>query len=198
MVYKLTPLELSFDFEDRDHGLGDMIDIQVRLVPNGDVEVREARVDLVCEERYARHESGVVMGAGGAASIQGGGKMRVTTDYVPASSWVSQRTESYVHSSVVFLKDAMLRSGAPSAHSARLQIQPLPPTHFDEARDLQRDAKSSWTFKWRLAASVNVVRGRDPKRQRKVKVKLPQAPVGGRVGAKPRMYTPKRRTGSSA
>ena len=197
MVYKLTPLELSLEFEDRDYGLGDMIDIQVRLVPNGDVDVREARVDLVCEERYARHESGIVIGFGGAASIQGGSTSK-STDYVPASSSVSLRTESYVHSSVVFLKDATLRSGAPSAHSTRLQIQPFSPTHLDEARDLHRDAKSSWTFKWRLVVSVNVVRGRDPKRQRKVKVKLPQARVGGRVGAKPRMSTPKRRTGPSA
>ncbi len=89
MVFKLKPLELSFDFEDREYDLGDTIDIHVDLSPNGEVDVREARVDLVCEERFSQHESGIVVGAGGSSWIQGGGKMRVTTDYVPSSSWVS-------------------------------------------------------------------------------------------------------------
>ena len=51
MVYKFKPLELSLDFEDRDYELGDTVDVQVDLVPNGDVHVREARIDLVCEQR---------------------------------------------------------------------------------------------------------------------------------------------------
>ena len=47
MVYKLKPLELGLDFEDKDYNLGDTIDVQVTLTTNGDVNVREARVDLV-------------------------------------------------------------------------------------------------------------------------------------------------------
>ena len=39
MVFKLKPLELSFDFEDRIYELGDRINIQVTLTPNGDVNV---------------------------------------------------------------------------------------------------------------------------------------------------------------
>ena len=196
MVYKLKPLELSFDFEDRKYDLGDRIDVQVNLTPKGDVDVREARVDLVCEECYSRRESGVVIPAGGSGLIQGGNSF-TSTDYIPPSSGVNQRIESYVHSSAVFLKDRTLRSDGPSAHEVRLQIQPLPPTHLDEAIELQRDADSSWTFKWTLVASVNVARGRDQKRQRKVKVKLPLAPVEGRLSAKPRMSKPKARTRSS-
>ena len=64
MVYKLKPLELSLDFEDRDYELGETVDVQVTLTPNGPVDVREARVDLVCEECYSRRESGVVIPAG--------------------------------------------------------------------------------------------------------------------------------------
>ncbi len=62
MVFKLKPLELSFDFEDRSYELGDTIDVRVNLTASGDVDVREARIDLVCEERFSQHESGVVMG----------------------------------------------------------------------------------------------------------------------------------------
>ena len=42
MVYKLKPLDLSFDFEDRSYGLGDTVNAEVRLLPNGGVDVREA------------------------------------------------------------------------------------------------------------------------------------------------------------
>ena len=69
MVYKLKPLELSFDFEDRWYDLGDTIDIQVNLKPNGEVGVREARVDLVCEEIHTRNQSGIGMGIGMAIGM---------------------------------------------------------------------------------------------------------------------------------
>ena len=179
MVYKLKPLELSFDFEDRWYDLGDTIDIQVNLKPNGEVGVREARVDLVCEEIHTRNQSGIGMGIGGAGSIAGGNFSR-STDYVAATTSVDQRKESYVHSTVVFFKDKTLRPSDLLAHSATLQIQPQPPPHFEDAKALVRNAEESWTFKWWLVASVNVIRGRDQKRQRQVKVKLPLASAGRR------------------
>jgi hypothetical protein len=52
MVYKLKPLEVGLEFEDRTYRLGDTINVTVDLNPRGDVHVREARVDLVCQERY--------------------------------------------------------------------------------------------------------------------------------------------------
>ena len=195
MVYKLKPLELSFDFEDRIYELGDTIDIQLSLAPNGDIDVREGRVHLVCDEVHAKASRGIAMGVGGSAVMQGG-NIHTTTDLVPMSSSQSQRTESYVHSSVAFLEETTLRSGRPGTYRARLQIQPSPPKHLDEARDLQRDSNASLSFRWRLVASVNVVRGRDPKRQRKINVRLPIAPIG--QGARPKMSTPKKSTGPSA
>ena len=94
----------------------------------------------------------------------------------------TDRKERLVHSTVSFLEAGRLRGGAPTIRAARLLVQPTPPPHFEEAMALQGDAQSSWTFKWRLVASVNVARGRDQKRQRQVRVKLPLAPVEGRVG----------------
>ena len=188
MVYKLKPLELALEFEDRIYELGDTIDIELSLAPNGDVEVREGRVDLLCEEVYSTSQAGIVGITGDA--MQGGNVFK-STDYVPMSSWVSQRTDSYVHSGVVFLTDTTLRPGSSGTYSAKLQIQSQPPKHLDEARDLHRDAESSWSFKWRLMASVDIVRGRNPKRQRTVKVSLPQAPAGEGARGKPGMATPK-------
>jgi hypothetical protein len=190
MVYKIKPLELSFDFEDRSYDLGDVIDIQVALAPNGEVTVRAARVDLICEERYVQ--------APGPASAQYASWSGVPPQARSATLNPTKETkETYVHSSGEFLRDARLPAGVPSAHRIRLRIQPAPPKHADEAAALVRDAASSWTFKWRLVASVDIVRGRNPKLQRTVKVRLPQTTTDATVGARPRMSTPKKSTGGS-
>ena len=171
MVYNLKPLELSFDFEDRQYELGDTVDVHLELLPNADVRVREARVDLICEERFARATRGISVGVGGPAAAQAGNAFTSAlmtggytntlrkgsiTDYLPTSSSIGQRGESSAHSSAVFLKDTTLPSGRPTAQTVRLQIQPVPPKHLEEAIDRQRDADISWTFKWRLVASVNI------------------------------------------
>ena len=182
MVFKLKPLELGLDFEDSGYELGDTINVRVMLTPNSDVDVRGGRVDLVCEEHYSQRGSAVVTGW-----TRAGGPRQLGT----------QSKETLVHSTSL-LEAGRLRAGTPSTRTARLLVQPTPPPHFEDAMALQGDAQSSWTFKWRLVATVNVARGRDPKVQRAVKITLPQAAVGGRVGAKPRMSTPKRRTGSAA
>jgi hypothetical protein len=44
--------------------------------------------------------------------------------------------------------------------------------HLEDARALQADASSSWTFRWTLVTTLDVVRGRNPKRQRLVKVRV--------------------------
>ena len=180
MVYKLKPLELTFNFENHWYDLGDNIDIQINLNPNGEVALREARVDLMCEEIHTRNESGISMGSGGASSIAGGNFSR-SNDYIPATTSVNQRKESYVHSTIVFLKNKTLRPGGFITHNTTLQIQPQLPPHFEDAKALVRNSLESWTFKWKLVASVNVVRGRDQKKQGQVKVKLTLASAGKRT-----------------
>ncbi len=52
MLSRLFPLGVKISFEDRVYKLGETIDITVELSPRRDMEVREGRVDLVCEESY--------------------------------------------------------------------------------------------------------------------------------------------------
>ena len=189
MVYKLKPLELSFEFEDRVYELGDTIDVQVTLTPNSNVDVRGGRVDLVCDERYIQTATTFVPDTYAQTSRAGSVTSGQTRDVA------TERKERVVHSTVSLLETGRLAGGTPSIHTGRLMIQPTPPPHFEEARALQRDAQSAWTFKWTLIAIIDVVRGRNPRAQRAVKVRLPQAEVGSRVGAKPRMSRPKRSTG---
>jgi len=195
MVYRLRPLKVKLDFEDRAYDLGDAVDVYVELMPSSDVDVREARVDLVCEQLHTRRETGIMLPSSGAGVA--GGRAGRTTDYVPSSSQVKQRAESYVHSTVVFLESTTLRSDSPSAYRVRLQIHPTPPKRFKEAMDLHYDARAAWAFKWRLEATVNVVRGRNPKSRRVMQIKLPQAPSDS-AGGRPRMSRPKKPTGPSS
>ena len=191
MMYKLNPLEVDLDFEDRVYELGDAIKVQVTLTANGDVNVRGGRIDLLCEEHYSQmgttfvpdtYASSTGAGQGTAGSTRNVGK---------------ERKETVVHSTVSFLEPGRIASGTPSVNTTRLQVPPSPPPHFEESIALQADAQSSWTFSWTLVATVDVVRGRNPSVGRVVKVNLPQGPVGGSVDAKPRMTTSKRKTGSS-
>ena len=163
MVYRLRPLEVSFDFEDLEYKLGDTIQVDVELVPNGDVTVREARLDLICEERYVENYS---VSGPGLYSNPGGAAPRAQI----SSQVVREQKETYVHSTEVFLSDAKLAKGISLRYQARLNVQPKPPVHVEDARALQRDADRSWTFKWTLVMTVDVVRGRNPKTQRLVRV----------------------------
>jgi len=51
MVTRLFPLNVKVSFEDRPYKLGETISLTMELSPKRDMEIREGRVDLVCEER---------------------------------------------------------------------------------------------------------------------------------------------------
>ena len=155
MVYKLRPLKLRLDFEDRAFRLGETVRLRIELEPGSDVEVREGRVDLVCEERWT--EVYTVM----TSTRYGGGTAAVS---LPKQS-SKQHRERYVHSSVVFLQDTRLQSDSPSSHDVRFQIQPEPPPHTGSQRE-------EATVKWWLLATIDIVRGRNPRTQRVVKIVL--------------------------
>ena len=163
MVSLLRPLEMSIEFEDRPYKLGETIDVAVHLEPRNEVDVREARVDLLCEERYTQTSVSWVPDtySGSAAGSYASGQTK---------SIATERKETFVYSSFEFLKDTKLEPGGPGRYRAPLVIELVPPPHAEEAKALQRDANSAWSFKWKVVASVNVARGRDPKRQRAVTV----------------------------
>ena len=183
MTSRLRPLDVELAFEDRPYKLGDTVRLTVVLNPSHDVDVREGRVDLACQQRYTQTSTAMVSDArlaGRAMSPmpQSFARKQVTT----------QRQETYVHSSVQFLKDARLDSGRSHTFEARLEINPKPPPGAAEA-----------TMKWSLVASVDVVRGRDSKTRRALQVILGSPTLSGKagsVGAR-RLSKPKARTGPS-
>ena len=171
MVFKFTPLDLKFHFDDRWYSLEDEMKIHIDIIPKGEVNIRKVHVDLICEEIHTRTQSGITMGSGGASSIAGGNFSR-SNDYIPSTTSVNQNNESYIHSTMVFLENKTLNSEKPTSHTATLKINADFPHHFEDAKALVRNAEESWTFKWKIVVSADVIRGRDKKRQKQVKIKL--------------------------
>ncbi len=164
---RLRPLDVKLLFDDRPYNLGETIDVTVELDSRREVEVREARVDLVCEERYVESYT-VHVPAGGSAAAVGemggmfgaGGPPHIPRPRV-AKEVHKDNKESYIHSSEVFLTNSLLRPGAVDRHNIRLGIEPEPPPHASTA-----------TVRWTLEVVVDVARARDFKARHKVDVAL--------------------------
>ena len=151
MVTRLFPLSVKVSFEDRPYKLGETINLTMELSPKRDIEVREGRVDLVCEEVW-REVFTVMMPVRGHSPYA-----REHAPSVPQQRTKTSR-EALVHSSVVFLKDTRLAAGRTAIYNARLEIEPEPPH--------AREGKVSW----RLVTTADIAGARDIKARRLVKV----------------------------
>ncbi len=164
MVTRLRPLEVNLAFEDRLYKLGETIDLYLDLTARSDVVAREGRVDLVCEvrwaERYTVMAKVVTPLRTGSGVMSGGGTTQVITQTVPRQVY-KEHKETYVHSSVVFLQDVRLDPATTGRYDARLEIQPEPPPHADEAN-----------LRWSIVVTIDVAGARDIKTRRRVKVNL--------------------------
>lgn len=123
-MYKLNPLELGIDFENRHYELFDTIDVRLDLKPDGDGDVRKGRVDLVYVEvplRPTPQPPGLDTGQRLDAGM-GGRTLHLNTG---TAHMAEGHEETYIHSSVLFLKETRLRGGGPSTHRAGLRIEPV-------------------------------------------------------------------------
>ncbi len=170
MVYKSAPLDILLEFENRKYRLSDTIDTTVTLIPSSNTNIRKASLDLMLEVRST--EVKVTQSAGMIGGVIGGGNAFGTTDYIPTRQTKSSKSETIVHSYTQFLNKAALKAGNQTEYRVALQINPDPPKRLAEAKERVKDSNSSITFHWRLVVKVDVVRGRNPKVQRKINVDL--------------------------
>ena len=150
-------MDLKLLFEDRPYKLGETIDLTMELDARGDVEVREGRVDLVCDARWTEVYTIMVPAATRASAV--GGTIIIPPKIPKQVS--KEHRETYVHSSVVFLQDTRLDSSTRGSYRVSLEIEPESPPHAAEA-----------TVKWTLVAAIDVARARDIKTRRAVKVTI--------------------------
>ena len=155
----LHPLTVGLEFKDRLYRLGETVNLAVSVEARCDVEVREARVDLVCEACWMELRTVMVTDTAALA----GGEFREptlagTSVKIPRAI-TSESRETYVLGSVVFLETARLGSGQATTIGSRLDLTP-------EMAELATRANLSW---W-LAVTVDVARARDVRLSRPVKV----------------------------
>ncbi|MDA0987551.1 MAG: hypothetical protein O2783_00115 [Chloroflexi bacterium] len=158
---RLRPLDVKFLFNDRAYKLGETINVMLELGARGEVEVREARLDLVCDEHYVEsYTVNVPVGPRADAGAPPGLGGLYSSATVPKEVHKDIK-ESYVHSGEVFLTNSWLRSSAVNQYSVRLSIGTERPPHASIA-----------TVKWRLELVVDVARARDVRARHKVNVLL--------------------------
>ena len=140
------PLGLSVGLEERTYKLGETIRLAVELRPRVSLAVKEGRVDLVCEERWAetyyRREP---MGASPGIITRG---KPLTSETVPKRE-VKEFKESFVHSSAVFVEDTQLEAGDSAAYDVSLEISEERPPHALEGK-----------LRWSLVTKVEASDGR--------------------------------------
>lgn len=170
MVFNLDPLDITLDFERRPYRLGDTINATVTLIPNGNVKIREASLNLVAEVRRTQVQMGRTMGMGGASTLQGGNTF-TSTDYVPMQQSTEQKTSTEVGYSTAFLSSASLSVGRPGTYSVALELGPRLPRVVQLEEELELDTNSSLTIeRWWLTVQVDVAMGRDQSRRREIDV----------------------------
>ena len=160
MLSRIRPLGIILTFEDRFYKLGESIELEIELRPRIDLEVIEGRVDLVCEERYIevyiKHYPPTrnIMTRGGFSepiSMSGYSK-RVT----------EEQRNTYVHSRIVFLKEARLKPGKSTVFNAKLEIQSDTPPHATMGK-----------VKWELVTLIHA-NSRDATKRQTIRLLLPQ------------------------
>ncbi len=159
MVSILFPIGIAITFEHRPYKLGETINLTVELVPRRDIEVREARVDLVRYTRYTEVTTVLVPPLPSRTP-----RLRERMSTAVHKRVIETYTDSYLQGSAVFLQGGRLPSGETSTYSVGLEITPERPT------------RRSDDTRWRLVTTVDVVGGRHITARRTVSVRPEPAP----------------------
>jgi hypothetical protein len=160
----MKPLDLHLDFEDRAYRLREAIDVSIRVMPLSTLELREVRVELVCDQIYT--ESRTVSGIRAPSPSSLGG-----TDRLPSVNATDTKVNSFVHSRVsVPLTRMRMEGEVPTELTTKLNIGGEAPPMASEAKKLIKDSTRGWSFKWKIVVTADAVRGRNPRRQRKVDI----------------------------
>ena len=157
---RLYPLDMSLTFDNRPYSLGDAIHVLVELTPRRDVSIREARLDLVCEEDFILSYTVMSPGRPSMTSHRNPGEVFVNPPLLRRRVKKEEK-DTFVHSSVPLLGNGVLRRDAAVQVEADLDINSQAPPRVSVA-----------SIEWRLEGVVNVVMARDVRVQYGVKIDL--------------------------
>ena len=150
MFSRLRPLNVRLVFRDRVYRLGETISIVIELDARCDVVIREARVDLVCDQRWTDVSTVMVPETAGFAGTEFREPTWSTANLRVPRQVTREHRESYVPCSAQFIDDARFDSGTTGSFGIKLEIPAELPPHAGKAN-----------MTWGLVAAVDVVRARD-------------------------------------
>ncbi len=167
----LRSVSAEITFDERPYGLGESIGVKVRLSAGRAAEIREARLDLVCEERYA--QSYTVNVPSGPPTDYGSpwGQFGVYRPPRMPKQVNRDERDSFIHSSAVFLEGARLNAGTVQQLSFLLHVEDKPPPH-----------SSVGSSQWWLEVVLDLAKSRDVRTRRRVDVVAPSADRQARLG----------------
>ena len=160
---RLYPLDVKLAFDDRPYCLGETIHVLVELAPRRDVVVREARLELVCEEDFVLSYSVMTPGRPSISSHRTPGEVFVSPPLLRQRVKKEER-EAYVHSSAPLLGNSgntTLQRDTVFQHTAELFITTQAPPRVSVAR-----------IEWRLEGFVDVAMARDVRVRYGVQIEL--------------------------
>ena len=137
-----SPLEIKADFDKREYKLGETVEVEVTLKARTSVQVAQARVELVCRERF--HEIHTIMVPASRPVVPARfGAPQLPQIRIPKRI-AEEFTNISVHSQETFLIDSPLAKGAVETFQVKLDVE----------RELPPYADRGGTVRWRLAVSV--------------------------------------------
>ena len=136
-----------------------------------DVEVREVRVDLVCEVNWMEMKTVSVPIGQQSDSGAPPGLAGINMGIVIPKMVYEDHRDAYVRDSVILLQDTRLQTGMTRTFQGKLQIKPDPPDNAEKG-----------TASWGLVAAIDVALARDVKTIQQVEVILGDHPHSRQPG----------------
>lgn len=171
MLYNFNPMDVWLAFRRRLYVIDDTVHATVTFLPNGNVRVRKANLNLVARARLTEVKRGRSMGLEGSESMSHHGH---ASESIPLQETMQVKAGASVCYSAEFLSATTLRNMRPSTYDVDLEIGPHLPDIVLNAMQRQQDANSSLSIEqWWLEVEVDIVWGRNAIVRQEIDVNLP-------------------------
>ncbi len=171
MLYNFNPMDVRLTFRRRPYVIDDTVRTTVTLVPNSNVKIRSANLNLVAQARLTEVKMGRNMGLVGSEAMSPHGH---ASESIPLRQTTQMKTGTAVCYSTQFLGAASMRTGRPNTYEVDLDIGPHLPKIVLDAMESRQDANYPLSIeRWWLEVKVDVVWGRNVNVRQEIEVNLP-------------------------